>query len=107
MTPKLFEICDRGTCIAALAIQVSGADGALMQRAGFNSPMVYLIMLATEQAHYDPWAWRNRTMGTAHRYIAESFADLVDGQVVDVEYLLGETPEPKRPEGETWRGRLP
>jgi hypothetical protein len=98
MTPKLFEIRDRGTCISALAIQVSGDDGYLMRRAGFQAPMVYLIMLATEQAHYDPYAWHNRTMGTAHRYITAAFTDLVDGQVVDVEYLLGETPAPKQPE---------
>ncbi len=99
MTTKLLEIRDRATFIPAMAVQVSGADGYLMRRAGFKSPMVYLIMLATERCAYDPYHWDNgRTMGFAHLYIAEHFDELKDGDVVDVEYLRGETPFPKASE---------
>lgn len=104
MKTKLFEIRDRATFVPALAIQVSGDDGYLMRRAGFQSPMVYLIMLATEKCRYDPYNWDNpRTMGNAHRYIEEHFDDLKDGAVVDVEFILGETKTPKESEQITWK----
>lgn len=95
MTNKLLEIRDRATFIPALAIQVSGDDGYLMRRAGFKSPMVYLVALATERACYDPYNWGNRTMSNAHHYIAEHFDELRDGDVIDVEFILGETTAPK------------
>ena len=98
MISKLLEIRDRGTFIAALAIQVSGDDGYLMRRAGFQSPMVYLIALATERACYDPYNWGNRTMANAHRHIEQEFDSLKDGDVVDVEFILGETTAPKQSE---------
>lgn len=95
MTTKLFEIRDRGTFIPAMAVQVSEADGYLMRRAGFGSPMVYLIALATEQCRYDPYNWGNRTMNAAHLFIAEHFEELENGAVVDVEFILGESSKPK------------
>lgn len=97
---KLFEIRDRGTFIPALAIRVSGEDGYLLRRAGFQSPMIYLIALATEKAHYDPFGWGNRTMNTAHQFIEAQWDTLTDGDVVDVEYVLGESKTPKRSEQE-------
>lgn len=98
MTNKLFEIRDRATFISALAIQVSGADGYLMRRAGFESPMVYLVALATERACYDPYNWGNRTMANAHHYIAEHWDELKGGEVIDVEFILGESKQPKQSE---------
>jgi hypothetical protein len=76
MTIKLFEIRDKGTCIPAMAIRVSGDDGWLMRRAGFKSPMIYLVALATERAAYDPYNWGNRTMKGAHLFIAEHIFDI-------------------------------
>lgn len=92
---KLIEIRDRATFIPAMAIQVSGDDGYLMRRAGFESPMIYLVALATERACYDPYNWGNRTMANAHNYIVEHWEELLDGDVVDVEFILGETPTAK------------
>ena len=68
MTHKLLEIRDRGTFIPAMAIRVSGEDGYLMRRAGFQNPMVYLIALATQKCAYDPYHWpgNTRTMRHAH-----------------------------------------
>jgi hypothetical protein len=96
MTTKLFEIRDKATCVPALAIKVSSEDGWLMERAGFNSPMIYLIMLATEKCRYDPYNWDNaRTMGNAHKYIEEHFDELDNEAVIDVQFILGETKTPK------------
>ncbi len=105
MTTKLLEIRDRATFIPAMAIQVSGADGYLMRRAGFGDvPMVYLVALATQRACYDPYNWGNRTMATAHHFIAENWATLNDGDVIDVEFILGETTQPKVSEQITYAG---
>src|SRR5678809_299635 len=100
MTTKLFEIRDRGTLVPALAIQVSKADGWLMERAGFgHQPMVYLVMLATQECAYDPFQWKHRrTMGTAHHYIEAHWDKLQDGALIDVEFILGETTTPKTSE---------
>jgi len=98
VTPKLLEIRDRGTHVPALAVSIDGSDGYLARRAGFQSRMIYLIMLSGQVAHYDPFAWggsTGRTMGTAHRWIEEHFDELADGQVVDVQFILGETNQPK------------
>jgi len=95
MITKLLELRDQHTSIQALAIQVSGQDGYLMRRAGFQSPMVYLLKLATQECRYDPWSWGDRTMHTAHRHIEATFDDLADGAVIDVEFILGETDAPK------------
>ena len=98
MTTKLLEIRDRATFIPALAILVSGEDGYLMRRAGFECSMVYLVALATQKCGYDPFAWGNRTMNVAHQYIEKEWAMLRDGDVVDVEFVLGETSTPKTSE---------
>lgn len=95
MVTKLFEIRDEGTFIPAMAVRVSGDDGYLMRRAGFQSPMIYLVMLATQKCAFDPWSWSDRTMQTAHLHIEKEFDRLEDGAVIDVEFLLGETAEPK------------
>ena len=94
---KLLEIRDVGTFIPAMAVRVSGEDGYLMRRAGFGAPMVYLIALATERCAYDPWNWHGggRTMNIAHQFIEKEWDSLTEGDVVDVQFILGETTAPK------------
>lgn len=89
---KLLEIRDKKTFIPAMAIQVSGEDGYLMRRAGFNEPMVYLIRLTYQMARYDPHSWEdNHTMRTAHKYMYEHWDEVSDGDVIDVEFIRGES----------------
>lgn len=88
---KLLEIRDAATFIPAMAVRVSGDDGYLMRRAGFGSPMIYLIALATEKCGYDPYGWGNRTMNGAHQIIERDWNTLNDGDVVDVQFEIGET----------------
>jgi len=97
------EIRDRMTFIAAVALVVSSEvpderDAYLLRRMGFGpTPMVLLIRLGGA-AHYDAFAWGDRTMQTAHQWMAQHIDELSPGLVVDVEYILGETAEPKRSE---------
>ena len=96
MEIKQLEIRDRHTFIPVLAIEVSGADGYLLRRAGFGHSMVILVHLEGMKCNYDAYQWSgSRTMKEAHNYIQNSWDSLSNGDVVDVEFLLGEAPAPK------------
>lgn len=103
MVTKLFEIRDHATLIVAMAVKLESKDPAemwLMWRAGFpaDSPAdtIALIHLVGDQGHIDPYAWKDtRTMRNAHIYILNHFDKLKTGDVVDVEYVLGEVDAPK------------
>lgn len=95
MQHKLLEVRDRSTFIPVLAISMTSEDDAglyLLRRVGFGSPnQIVLIHLDTVTAHVDPYVWNSRTMIQAHLWIMENFWELRDGDVVDVEFILGET----------------
>ena len=110
MQTKLLEIRDAGTFIPALAIRLeseSEAERYLLSRAGFgkwndqHQTYVILIHLQTMRAHYDQYSFGGaRTMGTALMYVRENWAQIVSGQVVCVETILGERDTPKVSERE-------
>lgn len=106
MTIKLFEIRDSMTCIPVMAVRLradSRQERFLLKRSGYGErdeiEYVILCKLDGVEAHYDPFDWSNaRTMRTAHRYIIDSWETLSSGDVVDVEFILGETSAPKQSE---------
>lgn len=107
MITKVFEVRDRGTFIPVMATAMKASNeeqGYLLRRAGysFESDCVILCRLEAagvdRNATYDPYAWGNRTMIAAHAYIEDNFAQLSDGDVIDVEFIAGETKEKKRSE---------
>lgn len=97
---KLFEIRDCMTLIPAIAIRVSGEDGPLARRAGYgiNACVLLTYLTGGRKAEHDPYAWGDRTMTVAHIYMERFWHNLFDGQVIDVEHLLGETLAPKASE---------
>jgi hypothetical protein len=102
---KAFEIRDRATFIPVLATKLLGTNEGnryLLRRAGFGQdyPLIAVTHLERFQSEYDPYKWNefSRTIFEAHKYIQEHFDDLNDGDVVDVEYILGEVKEPKKSE---------
>jgi len=97
---KLFEVRDKMTMVGVLAVQLSAADGYLARRCGYGAPCVILTRLQGGRSCYDAYDWADRTMTTAHNYIQERWSELRTGEVVDVEYILGETSTPKRSESE-------
>lgn len=113
METKLFEIRDAATCIPAFGVlltpkatQTRGqyeAEAFLLRRAGFalEEPHVMLVRL-DGGAEYDPYKWprRSRTMHEAHRWISDNWYSLESGDVVDVEFILGETEVAKLSERE-------
>lgn len=95
MESKFVEIRDRGTFVAALAIRLEGADHYLARRAGYDSPLVILMLLHQMKCEYDPYAWGGRTYPVAHHWLQEHFDEHENGAVVDVEFILGERAQPK------------
>lgn len=64
-----------------------------------GEPYVILAKLDGVEAQYDPFRWPNfRTLGNAHQHIIEHWSELTSGDVVDVEFILGESKEPKQSE---------
>lgn len=105
MTFKILEIRDSGTCIPVLAIRMYGDNDVqrhYLHRAGYplDGSSIMLMVIYTGKATNDPYEWSSlglgqRTMPTAHDWIIDHFAELSDGDVVDVEFILKETESPK------------
>lgn len=115
MRAKLIEIRDEGTFIAALAVDVEAVNEAeryLLSRTGFtphqHAPR-FVLLSSNLSSHpmdmtYDVADWGvygQRTYQTVHKWLKDTAWDEIEpGQVVDVQYILGETSAPKRPERE-------
>jgi hypothetical protein len=101
MIVKALEIRDRNTFIPAAAIKMDPANAEqryLLARVGFRDGLsVTLMRLNDQKATADPYQWgaSERTMPNAHVYIEKHFDELKDGDVVDVEFILGESRAPK------------
>ncbi len=110
---KLFEVRDTGTTMPVIAIKpdpVSRVETWLYGRSGYGlqpSDMLEYVLLAPlaggsgllvcdPYAH--PGAPTRRTLWAAHTYIINEWAKLASGQVIDVQYILGETKAPKKSE---------
>jgi hypothetical protein len=112
MKVKLLELRDEGTFIALLCVDMNpdrdpndkGAiyygQSYLLRRCGYpcdGRPNIAITHLAANgtPCWNDPYAWRGRTYPVAHNYIIENWASLRDGDVIDVQFILGETSTPK------------
>lgn len=110
MDVKLLELRDRNTFIPMLAVKPtpqSESERYLLARAGYGrSPddqgeYVLLSRLDGGELNYDPCAWGesgSRTYGTAHRWLLAHWDEIKSGDVLDVEFVLGETATPKQSE---------
>src|SRR5271157_4563611 len=103
METKLVEIRDEGTFIPVIATRMRSGDEAehyLLRRCGYasDSPSVLLTALNGDgRAEWsDYYAWRDRTFCIAHRYIEDHWDEIKSGDVVDVEFVLGESESPKQ-----------
>jgi len=121
MLAKLFEVRDRATFIPVIAVHLAPttpiicnrnllelpsdhpAELYLLNVLGYSggqrtdfTPYILLARASCGDAHYDPNHWMDRTMKTAHKYITENWIQINSGDVVDVEFILGETTEPKK-----------
>lgn len=102
MEIKLLEIRDRMTFIQAIAISTKPSNHGqryLLASAGYGSDSACILFGyagGKGQLTYNAHDWPDsRTMYNAHKYVKEHFDELKDGDVVDVEFILGETEEKK------------
>ena len=112
MIAKALEVRDTNTFIPVLCVDMnphnegSIAQRYLLRRCGYAcdyEPNIVMTRLdGSGEATNDPYAWgRSRTFPVAHDYIIKHWRDLKDGDVVDVESILGETTVRKRSERDT------
>lgn len=111
---KLFEVRDEGTTMAVVALKPDSHNEAerwLYARSGYGSTPAEqgcYVMLAPMHAGEgmlvcDPFKHPSRrTLPVAHRFIIDNWNVLQSGDVVDVEHILGEAPERKAPERESY-----
>jgi hypothetical protein len=104
MKIKCLEIRDRNTFIPVMAfkpIPDNAAQRYLMRRDGWScradEHCVMVINTHKHLAMHDPYDYGRepRTMPQAHKYIENHWDELADGDVIDVEFILGETSEKK------------
>jgi hypothetical protein len=108
MEIKCLELRDKGTFIPVICIRpvaTNASQSYLLKRDGYRAnwseTCIIMIDAQCRGVAYDPYDWKERrTKGTAHQYIQNHWPDLVDGDVIDVEYILGETMTKKRSESE-------
>lgn len=104
METKTLEVRDRATFIPVFAIKVKEDNPNqtyLLGRAGYHSPIHPILLVdprGSGRAVADPYDWGNRTWTVAHDYIEKHYDTLKDGDVIDVEHILGETTKKKRSE---------
>lgn len=100
MKAKVLEIRDEMTFIPNWHLRRCGypCDG---------QPNILITRLtANGKASNDPYFWGGRTMPVAHDYIIKNWENLRDGDVVDVQFILGEISAPKVSERITTKGSI-
>jgi hypothetical protein len=111
MEVKLLELRDAGTFIPLLCINLGNADDKaayyLMRRCGYpldGRPNIAITHLSCDiragGITNDPHQWGGRTYPVGHDYIIDHWHELKNGSVIDVRFILCETPEPCLSESE-------
>jgi hypothetical protein len=102
METKILEVRDAATFIPVLATAMK-SDNPIekwyLKRTGYptDHPLIMIAPLYGGKAEYGPYKWGEspRTLFIAHKYIEENWDCLETGDVVDVEWILGERGTPK------------
>jgi hypothetical protein len=96
MASKYFEVRDCGTLIPVVATRLD--HNPIVRRAGFNSDLerhVIVTALTSLKTYHAQGFIEGRTMRVAASHIYSNWDSLVCGQVIDVEFILGESNAPK------------
>lgn len=103
---KIFEVRDRMTFMPMLAVKLFTStedERYLLWRLGYGDTpqeQELYVLLFTLQGKplvgaFDLYDHADRTRQTAHKYIEENWEQLKTGDVVDVEFINGETKNKK------------
>lgn len=103
---KLFELRDSGTFIPMMGVALSceeiwdhrkSQDDWLIRRAGYGDRCIMFGRLDGGKFSYDCFSYgaNDRTYSTPHRYVIDNWDTLKSGDVICVEFILGERETPK------------
>jgi hypothetical protein len=104
MEVKCLELRDKGTFVPVICVRPTPDNEAqryLLRRDGYrgdhSEPCIIMIDAQCRGVAYDPYDWTKdrRTKPNAHQWITDHWQELKDGDVVDVQHILGETTKPK------------
>lgn len=111
METKLFELRDRGTFIPLLCVKPDAGEDYFLHPRPFTARMAWCYgykhsraVIVTHMSepsrgcHNNPHAWHDRTFHHGHLYVEDHWEELKTGDVIDVEFILGETKQPKESE---------
>jgi hypothetical protein len=106
MNIKILEVRDIATFIPVIAISMVGNTvrayylhtRCSYPRENTGRKMIAMLRVDNLEGHNDPYDWPKGTLFEAHKYIQQHFDDLEDGDVVDVQYILGRSSRPKTSE---------
>src|SRR5580693_2579672 len=99
MQVKALELRDKATFIPILCVDMNEPNGEgqryLLRRCGYpldGRPNVIITRLDGNGRHAfnDPYAHTDRTWAVSHNWIVDHWHELKDGDVVCVEFILGE-----------------
>ena len=98
MDVKVFEVRDAATFIPVIAIHLhtrTSEEQYLLGRSGYENAEDYVLLSRLNEQGpltWDPYGHGTdaRTLQVAHAYIQKNWNVLGSGDVVDVEYILGE-----------------
>jgi hypothetical protein len=104
MEIKCLEVRDAMTFIPVICIRpvaINESQRYLLRRDGYRADIdegcIIYIDAQCRNVAYDCYDWpaNPRTHRVAHSYIAGNWSALKDGDVIDVEFILGEKTQPK------------
>lgn len=108
METKLFEVRDRKTFIPVICIKLNPCnyeERYLIAMSGYGlqpkKQAEYILMARLNELKFEDHPFGHsgypvvRTMGTAHAHVIKHWDELKTGDVIDVEFIMGETTEPK------------
>ena len=105
METKCLEVRDKATFCPVICIRpvpINFEQRYLLRRDGYsgtlNERCIIYIAPQCRGVNYDAYHWADRTHQTAHVYIENHWNELRDGDVIDVEFILGETETKKTSE---------
>lgn len=105
MKVKCLEIRDRATFLSVICVHPAPDNEAqrwLLRQDGYSGSntesCIIMIDHQCRGVHYDPFDWVDRTKQVAHKWIRANWDQIADGDVVDVEFILGESTTKKTSE---------
>jgi hypothetical protein len=104
--PKVFEVRDVGTFIPAIAIKLavsSDAERYLLKCSGYEvndeGVVPHLVLFGKlngkSKLCFDVYDQDSSTMQQAHPHVQDNWYSLASGEVIDVEFVRGDSKEPK------------